>query len=168
MCCSCINYTARCPRPLMHVVFSMEDHRGPRAWNPRIGRFRNYIQRNTGHCRSPKCCPPFGRVRYSEGEERIETEKNSRTDPVSPRTPLIPSDHHFQFKRLQFPVGACFAVTIDKAQGQCLIVAGVDLRNDRFSHGQSYVACSRVSSPDGLGILQPEGRAKNIVYEEQL
>ncbi|KAF0753081.1 ATP-dependent DNA helicase PIF6-like [Aphis craccivora] len=27
-----------------------------------------------------------------------------------------------------------------------------------------YVACSRVSSPDSLVILLPEGRTKNIVY----
>ena len=64
-----------------------------------------------------------------------------------PCIPLIPSDYHFQFKRLQFPVKLCFAMTINKAQGQSLKVAGVDLRNDCFSHGQLYVACSCVSFP---------------------
>jgi len=69
-----------------------------------------------------------------------------------PRIPLIPSDYHFQFKRrLQFPVKVCFAMKINKAQGQSLKVAGVDLRNDCFSHVQLYVACSRVSSPDSPG-----------------
>jgi ATP-dependent DNA helicase PIF1 len=85
-----------------------------------------------------------------------------------PRIPLIPSDYHFQFKRLQFPIKVCFAMTINKAQGQSLKVAGVDLRNDCFSHGQLYVACSRVSSPDSLVILLPVGRTKNIVYKEVL
>uniref|UniRef100_A0A2S2NQ10 ATP-dependent helicase RRM3 n=1 Tax=Schizaphis graminum TaxID=13262 RepID=A0A2S2NQ10_SCHGA len=85
-----------------------------------------------------------------------------------PRIPLIPSDYHFQFKRLQFPIKVCFAMTINKAQGQSLKVAGVDLRNDCFSHGQLYVACSRVSSPDSLVILLPEGRTKNIVYKKVL
>ncbi|XP_025424420.1 uncharacterized protein LOC112693526 [Sipha flava] len=85
-----------------------------------------------------------------------------------PRIPLIPSDYHFQFKRLQFPVKVCFSITINKAQGQSLKVAGVDLRNECFSHGQLHVACSRVSSPDSLVILSPEGRTKNIVYKEVL
>ncbi|XP_060874712.1 ATP-dependent DNA helicase pif1-like [Metopolophium dirhodum] len=85
-----------------------------------------------------------------------------------PRIPLIPYDYHFQFKRLQFPIKVCFAMTINKAQGQSFKVAGVDLRNDCFSHGQLYVACSRVSSPDSLVILLPEGRTKNIVYKEVL
>ncbi len=85
-----------------------------------------------------------------------------------PRISMIPSDYHFQFKRLQFPVKVCFAMTINKAQGQSLKVAGVDLRNDCFSHGQLYVACSRVSSPDSLVILQPEGCTKNVVYKEVL
>ena len=85
-----------------------------------------------------------------------------------PRIPLIPSDYHFQFKRLEFPIKACFAMTINKAQGQSLKVAGVDLRNDCFSHGQLYVACSRVSSPDSLVVLQPEGQTKNVVYKEVL
>lgn len=85
-----------------------------------------------------------------------------------PRIPLIPSDYHFQFKRLLFPVKVCFAMTINKAQGQSLKVAGVDLRNDCFSHGQLYVACSRVCSPDSMVILSPEGRTKNIVYKEVL
>jgi len=79
-----------------------------------------------------------------------------------PRIPLIPSDYHLQFKRLQFPIKVCYAMTINKAQGQSLKVAGVDLRSDCFSHGQLYVACSRVSSPDGLVILQPEGRTKKF------
>jgi len=85
-----------------------------------------------------------------------------------PRIPLIPSDYHFEFKRLQFPVKLCYAMTINKAQGQSLKLAGVDLRNDCFSHGQLYVACSRVSSPDNLVILQPCGKTKNVVYREVL
>lgn len=85
-----------------------------------------------------------------------------------PRIPLIPSDHPFQFKRLQFPIRVCYAMTINKAQGQSLKVAGVDLRTDCFSHGQLYVACSRVSSSDSLTILQPDKKTKNIVYREVL
>ncbi|GFY04395.1 ATP-dependent DNA helicase [Trichonephila clavipes] len=73
-----------------------------------------------------------------------------------PRIPLIPSDYHFEFKRIQYPVTVCYAMTINKAQGQTLKMAGIDLRNDCFSHGQFYVACSRVISPDDFIILQAE------------
>ncbi|XP_074097687.1 uncharacterized protein LOC141526552 [Cotesia typhae] len=85
-----------------------------------------------------------------------------------PRIPLIPSDYHFKFKRLQFPVRVCFAMTINKAQGQSLKLAGVELQSDCFSHGQFYLACSRVSSSENLIILQPEKRTKNVVYKEVL
>lgn len=62
-----------------------------------------------------------------------------------PRIPLIPSEYPFEFRRLQFPLKG-FAMTINKSQGQSLKVAGLDLREDCFSHGQFYVACSRISS----------------------
>ncbi|CAH1113289.1 unnamed protein product [Psylliodes chrysocephalus] len=44
-----------------------------------------------------------------------------------PRIPLIPTYHHFEFKRLQYPVRVCYAMTINKAQGQSLRMTGVDL-----------------------------------------
>jgi len=50
-----------------------------------------------------------------------------------PRIPLIPNDCPFQFKRLQFPVRVCYAITINKAQGQTLKIAGVDLRHPCFA-----------------------------------
>ncbi|XP_044597462.1 uncharacterized protein LOC123274027 [Cotesia glomerata] len=55
------------------------------------------------------------------------------------RIPLVPSDYHFNFKRLQFPVRVCYAMTINKAQGQSLKLAGVDLRHDCFSHEKAPV-----------------------------
>ncbi|XP_044591373.1 uncharacterized protein LOC123269604 [Cotesia glomerata] len=98
-------------------------------------------------------------------EATIITGKYQGETVFIPRIPLIPSDYHFEFKRLQFPVKVCYAMTINKAQGQSLKMAGIDLRNDCFSHGQLYVACSRVSSPDNLVILQPIGKTKNVVYK---
>ncbi|XP_022817977.1 uncharacterized protein LOC111350580 [Spodoptera litura] len=41
-----------------------------------------------------------------------------------PRIPMIPTDLPFQFKRIQFPLKPAFAMTINKAQGQTLKVAG--------------------------------------------
>ncbi|XP_057341623.1 ATP-dependent DNA helicase pif1-like [Microplitis mediator] len=101
-------------------------------------------------------------------EATILTGKHEGEVVFIPRIPLVPSDYHFNFKRLQFPVRVCYAMTINKAQGQSLKLAGVDLRHDCFSHGQFYVACLRVSSLDNLIILQPEKKTKNIVYKEVL
>lgn len=85
-----------------------------------------------------------------------------------PRFPLIPHNFPFQFKRVQFPVNVCFVMTINKSQGQTLRAAGVDLRTRCFSHGQLYVACSRVTSPDSLYILAPGSITTNVVYREVL
>ena len=87
-----------------------------------------------------------------------------------PRIPLIPSDSDlpFQFRRLQFPCKPCFAMTINKAQGQTLKVVGVDLSVHCFSHGQLYVAASRTGSAANLTILAPNEQTRNVVYPEAL
>lgn len=84
-----------------------------------------------------------------------------------PRIPLIPSDHPVHFKRLQFPVKLCFALTINKAQGQTFNVVGVDLTEECFTHGQLYVAASRVSQAEHLYVVGQE-ETNNIVYKEVL
>ena len=88
-----------------------------------------------------------------------------------PRIPMIPSDFPIEFKRLQFPLKMSFAMSINKSQGQTLDVAGVHLKNPCFSHGQLYVALSRVGSPDKLFILptdSDDGSTENVVYREML
>ncbi|CAF4678937.1 unnamed protein product, partial [Rotaria magnacalcarata] len=57
---------------------------------------------------------------------------------------MVPNDMPFQFKRLQFPVRLAFAMSINKPQGQSLKVAGINLGAPCFSHGQLYVAYSRL------------------------
>ncbi len=59
----------------------------------------------------------------------------------------------FKIRRVQFPVKLAWAMTINKAQGQTLCRAGIYLPAPVFSHGQLYVACSRVGSPDQLRFL---------------
>jgi hypothetical protein len=88
-------------------------------------------------------------------------------DVFIPRIPIIPSEETIPFKRVQFPVKLCFAMTINKAQGQSLRIAGIDLRTPCFSHGQLYVACSRVGKEDNLFILAPDGKTKNV-YQQAL
>lgn len=59
-------------------------------------------------------------------------------------------------------------MTINKAQGRSLMVAGINLESPCFSHGQLCGACSRVGMPKHLYIFAPEGKTKNIVYRKAL
>ena len=101
-------------------------------------------------------------------EATILNGKFKGEDVLLPRIPIIPTDMPFEFKRLQFPVRLAFAMTINKAQGQSLQVCGLELQNPCFSHGQLYVACSRVGKPSDLFVNAPEGKTKNIVYPQAL
>jgi ATP-dependent DNA helicase PIF1 len=93
-----------------------------------------------------------------------------------PRIPLESStaaDLPFNFKRTQFPLRLAFAMTINKAQGQTLKHVGLCLTEPVFTHGQLYVALSRVTDGKNLRIIVPdtpearrEGKIKNVVYSE--
>ncbi|XP_010445494.1 PREDICTED: ATP-dependent DNA helicase PIF1-like [Camelina sativa] len=91
-----------------------------------------------------------------------------------PRMLISPSDARLPFKmrRRQFPVSVAFAMTINKSQGQSLENVGIYLSRPVFSHGQLYVAMSRVKSKFGLKMLitdsegKPQTKTTNVVFKE--
>lgn len=103
-------------------------------------------------------------------EATILTGKFKGEDVLIPRIPMKPSDMPFEFRRLQFPVRLAFAMTINKSQGQSFGVCGVYLKYQVFSHGQLYVACSRIGKPSVLYVFtnNTNSKTKNVVYHRAL
>lgn len=89
-----------------------------------------------------------------------------------PRIPVESSSDSgvgFSFRRLQFPVSVAFGMTINRSQGQTKKRVGVYLPSPVFSHGQLYVALSRVGSFAGVDVCVPRAAStRNVVYTEVL
>ena len=93
-----------------------------------------------------------------------------------PRIPLQTSDSEkngILFMWTQFPVHLCFAMTINKSQGQTLDYVWIYLYKPAFSHGQLYVALSRVRSSCAVKVLiisgtfddlKVDGKTRNVVF----
>ncbi|CAN1242010.1 ATP-dependent DNA helicase PIF1 [Linum perenne] len=93
---------------------------------------------------------------------------------IIPRIVLDVTDQNWPFtlRRRQYPLRLCYAMTINKSQGQTLDTVGLYLPTPVFSHGQLYVAVSRVRSAAGIFIVienedsLPLDVTRNIVYDE--
>ena len=83
-------------------------------------------------------------VKVSEAE--IASGVNKGKCVVIPQITLAPSDTELPFtlRSCQFPVRPCIAMTTNKAQGQTFDFVGIYLPDHVFSHGQLYVALTRV------------------------
>jgi hypothetical protein len=114
-------------------------------------------------------------------EAKVTTGPSKNQIVLIPRlnhTPSNPEKMPFTLQRRQFPVRPAFAMTINKSQGQTFKHIGVYIRDSVFSHGQLYVALSRVGTRDGIKIMVRNGwkemtgdalagvYTQNIVYHE--
>ena len=132
---------------------------------------RNLNQRN-GLCNGTRMV--VSRLGHRVLEAQIMTGTHVGEGVLIPRIQLSPDDslHPFTFRRRQFPIRLCYAMTINKSQGQSLKQVALYLRRPVFSHGQLYVALSRVTTPEGLKVLDDtEGSSQrdvvtNIVFRE--
>lgn len=84
----------------------------------------------------------------------------------------------YEFSRRQFPVQLAYAISIHQAQGQTMDKLGIYLSKPLSSHGELYVAFSRVRRKGDLKICIRESTVqgtlgqtekvftKNIVHKE--
>ncbi|CAN0235440.1 unnamed protein product [Phaeothamnion confervicola] len=107
----------------------------------------------------------------------ITTGTNAGRRVYIPRILFTPADSDLPFtlRRRQLPLDIACSLTINKAQGQTLAAVGLYLHTQVFTHGQAYIAFSRVGDPAALTVAlpnryrTPEGNYfDNIVYKEIL
>ena len=73
------------------------------------------------------------------------------------------------FRRSQISAQICFAMTINKAQGQSIHgTLGIDLHGQCFNNAQLYVALSSAANPWNVFILTTDSstRTENVVFSE--
>ena len=102
----------------------------------------------------------------------IISSKNIGTRVTIRRLIMSPNDSKWPFKlnRRQLPIATCYAMTINKIQGQTLQRVGVNLPKQVFTYGQVNVAASRVTTREGLKTAEEDSEdhthIKKIVYTE--
>ncbi len=76
----------------------------------------------------------------------------------------------FTINRRQYPIIPAYCLSIHKAQGQTIKLCGLIFESDPFTHGQLYVALSRVASWESLWVLlrSDEDTIHNMVIKHLL
>lgn len=99
---------------------------------------------------------------------RILTGKRRGDDLLLPRIYWHSNDKGlpFQTRRKQFPLQPCFAISINKSQGQSLNHLGLYLPRNVFAHGQLYVALLRVATRSNITVLVRKARRSCCFYKE--
>ncbi|XP_034236438.1 uncharacterized protein LOC117642399 [Thrips palmi] len=112
--------------------------------------------------------PNLVRVRKATSSESFGIPRITFKFPMLPGSPLT-------VVRRQFPLQLAYGMSVHKSQGQTIDLVGVDLRTECFTHGQLYVALSRVRSRENIKLLVPPARVlhgtvhtKNVVYRDLL
>ena len=104
---------------------------------------------------------------------KLLTGERKGKEVLIPKITLTSGEGDFPFKlyRKQFPVKVCYAMTVNKSQGQTIEFVGIDFTDPIFTHGQAYVAFSRVKSWNCIKVAsKPEKKNKiqNVVWPEAL
>ncbi|XP_060871522.1 uncharacterized protein LOC132945778 [Metopolophium dirhodum] len=114
--------------------------------------------------------------RHNFKARRLSGADDAQEDIILPAVSITSGEEDdlpFRMKRIQFPVRLSFAMTINKSRGQTFDRVGLLLPSPAFSHGQLYVAFSRVRDAQSVKVgmyCDGNGRfvTKNIVYAEVL
>ncbi|UYV81233.1 hypothetical protein LAZ67_20000416 [Cordylochernes scorpioides] len=106
------------------------------------------------------------RMRSHVLEAQILTGTKVGQTVLVPKISLAPSDTNLPFilKRRQFPLRLAFAMTINKAQGQTFARVGLLLQEPVFTHGQLYVAFSRVRTLNSIRVTLPKTPKNKDIY----
>ena len=74
----------------------------------------------------------------------------------------------FTMLRVQYPLIAAYCLSVHKAQGQSLLRLGIVFESDPFTHGQLYVALSRVGGWENVFAYYQGDDIRNIVLKHLL
>jgi hypothetical protein len=68
----------------------------------------------------------------------------------------LPYGKSYQILRMQYPLRLAYAMTFNKSQSQTLAKVLLDITNPPFTHGQLYIAMSRVWDSNNICMFLTE------------